>query len=230
MGGPSLTLGIVVQARMGSSRLPGKVLMPIGQLPLLGHVTGRLAGLRTEARIIVATGATAGDDAIAQWCKRQGIQCFRGSEEDVLKRYLDCAETLALDPVVRLTADNPFTDVVELDRLIDEHRASGNDFTHSFTRLPIGVGAEIFEFAALQRSEREGKAPHHREHVDEYMLENPALFRTGLLDTPSAKCRPDVRLTVDTEEDLRRARYIVAHGSRPWVGTEEAIALCSRFA
>lgn len=215
---------------MGSTRLPGKVLMPIGALPLLGHVTGRLAMLHSKADVVVATGASARDDAVAQWCEKAGVCCFRGSEDDVLKRYRDCAAEHGLDPVIRLTADNPFTDIAELDRLIEQHRAQGNDFTHSFRDLPVGVGAEIFAFGALERSEREGRGAHHREHVDEYMIENPRIFRTGILEVPAAKRRPDVRLTVDTPEDLRRARYIVEHGARPWVGTEEAIALCTRSA
>ncbi len=215
---------------MGSSRLPGKVLMPIGDMPLLAHVVRRLSGLRHAATVVVATTTEAGDEAIVRWCEREGVPCFRGSESDVLERYFRCAKQYDLDPIVRLTADNPFTDVAELDRLIDQHVAEGNDFTHSFASLPIGVGAEVFGFAALARSAREGRAPHHREHVDEYLLENPALFRTGALDAPAAKRRPNVRLTVDTPEDYRRACFIAEHARGRWVGTEEAIELCSRFA
>lgn len=215
---------------MGSTRLPGKVLRPIGKLPLLGHVVGRLSVLKKQARIVVATTTASADDVIEKWCKGESIACWRGSEADVLARYYECAKALGLDPIVRLTADNPFTDIVELDRLIDEHNAQGNDFTHSFDSLPLGAGAEIFGFAALERSHREGRAPHHREHVDEYLIENPALFRTGKLTVPAQKRRPDIRLTVDTEEDYRRACFIVMHGKGAWVETEEAIALCSRFA
>jgi spore coat polysaccharide biosynthesis protein SpsF len=220
----------VIQARMGSARLPGKVLMPIGRAPLLGHVVGRLAGLRNSASIVVATSTESADDAIASWCALEGVRCFRGSELDVLARYYECANALGLDPIVRLTADNPFTDVEELDNLIDLHRAQGNDLTHSFRSLPVGVGAEILSFAALERSHREGHAAHHREHVDEYILENPRWFRSGMLETPQAKRRPDVRLTVDTDEDLRRARYVAERAPGPWCTTQEAIALCSHFA
>jgi spore coat polysaccharide biosynthesis protein SpsF len=215
---------------MGSTRLPGKVLMPIGTRPLLGHVVGRLSLLTAPATVVIATSVAPADDAIEQWCKREGVACWRGSEVDVLARYHGCAAALALDPIVRLTADNPFTDIDELVRLLAQHRADGNAFTHSFASLPVGVGAEVFSFAALERSEREGRAPHHREHVDEYLLENPTLFRTGELAVPPAKRRPDVRLTVDTAEDLRRARFVAENARGPWVTTEEAIALCSRFA
>jgi len=203
--------------------------MPVGRIPLLGHVVGRLSELRTCAAIVVATSTAVADVAIADWCVREAVLCFRGSELDVLGRYYECAKHYNLDPVVRLTADNPFTDVVELSRLIDMHRLQGNDFTQSFASLPVGVGAEIFSFAALERSHREGSAPHHREHVDEYIIENPALFRCGALEVAPAKRRPDVRLTVDTQEDYRRACFVAESARGRWAGTEEAIELCSRF-
>ncbi len=215
---------------MGSTRLPGKVLRPVGRLPLLGHVVGRLRRLSHEAIAVVATGTGPRNDAIEQWCVREGVRCFRGSEDDVLDRYYRCARQFGLDPIVRLTADNPFTDIEELDRLVEQHLRAGNDLTHSYETLPVGVGAEVFGFGALERSHREGLAPHHREHVDEYMLENPALFRTGRLEVREAKRRPEIRLTVDTEEDYRRACYIAEHAQGEWADTEEAIALCTRFA
>jgi spore coat polysaccharide biosynthesis protein SpsF len=164
------------------------------------------------------------------WCETQNVSCFRGSENDVLARYYECARSYMLDPVVRLTADNPFTDITELNRLIAQHRQQNNHFTDSLSELPVGVGAEVFSFGALERSHREGREPHHREHVDEYILENPSMFRTGILSVPEAKRRPDIRLTVDTPEDLRLARFVVEQAKGQWVGTEEAIALCSRFA
>ncbi|HJR56528.1 MAG TPA: hypothetical protein VJ798_08105 [Rhizomicrobium sp.] len=219
-----------MQARMGSTRLPGKVLKPIGRLPLLGHVVGRLAMLRHPHRILVATSTQAGDDAIVAWCDMQNIACYRGSEIDVLIRYYEAAKLHGFDPVIRLTADNPFTDMDELDRLIDLHEAQNNDFTHSFAALPVGVGAEIFSFGALERSAREGHASHHREHVDEYMIENPQLFKTATLAVSGPKNRPDIRLTVDTDEDYRRACLIVERSAGPWPTTEEAIALCSHSA
>jgi len=214
---------------MGSTRLPGKVLKPIGRMTLLGHVVGRLEMLHHSANAVVATSTSGRDDAIAQWCEAHGVASFRGSELDVLARYHDCAKACAFDPVVRLTADNPFTDIGELDRLISLHEAEGNAFTRSLAELPIGVGAEIFTFAALARSYREGDAPHHREHVDEYMIEHPQSFKTGTLRVASAKNRPEVCLTVDTDEDYRRACFVAEHAVGKWVTTEEAIALCLRF-
>lgn len=209
---------------MGSTRLPGKVLKPIGQRPLLGHVVGRLEMLTHPHKAVVATSDLAADDAIAAWCQSEGVACFRGSEQDVLARYEGAARTFGLDPIIRLTADNPFTDMEELDRLIDLHRAEGNDFSQSFAALPIGVGAEIFSFDALVKSARDGHDPHHREHVDEYMIENPQIFRTGNLAVEGPKNRPEVRLTVDTEEDYRRACVIAGRAAGKWATTLEAVA------
>lgn len=214
---------------MGSTRLPGKVLQLISGRPLLDHILGRLKVLRHPAHIVVATSDTPRDDIIAAFCGERGADCFRGSEQDVLARYYECARQRAFDQVVRLTGDNPFTDVDELDRLIEFHIAGNYDYSDSFGQLPVGGGAEIFSFAALERSFLEGHAPHHREHVDEYILENRTLFRTGCLSVAKHKRRPEVRLTVDTPEDLRRARFIAEQASGSWPTTEEAIALCSRF-
>lgn len=225
-----MKIGVVIQARMGSTRLPGKVLKPIAGKPLLEHVTGRLQQLRHTVQVVVATSTMARDDAVLEWCRQHAVECFRGSEEDVLDRYLACAEFYGFEVVVRLTADNPFTDVAELDRLLDLHIASGNDYTHSFGMMPLGVGAEVFSLDALRRSHAEGHEPHHREHVNEYIPEHPERFCIGVLDVPASKRRPDLRLTVDTEEDWQRACRLAELAPGRWLGTEEAIALCSHSA
>ena len=147
----------------------------------------------------------------------------------MLDRYYQCATTYEFDHIVRLTADNPFTDIVELDRLIDLHLSVQADFSYSFPVLPIGVGAEIFCFDALEASAKYSTEPHHFEHVDEYMLEHPERFKSVQLDVVAAKRFPQVRLTVDDETDYRRACYIVEQAGGQ-VTTEQAIALCSQFA
>jgi len=148
----------------------------------------------------------------------------------VLDRYYQCACHYSFDHVVRLTADNPFTDIEELERLIGQHLAEGNDYTHSFGYMPLGVGAEMFSFAALEKSAREGHAPNHREHVNEYIQENPGIFRISLLEVSATKKQPGLRLTVDTQEDYLRACGIAEYAPDRWIGTEEAIGLCSRSA
>lgn len=215
---------------MGSTRLPGKILLPIAGRPLLEHVLARLDGLRAEGTVVVATTDRQQDDVVEQFCRERGTAFFRGSESNVLERFFRCAQRYEFTQIVRLTADNPFTDIEELDRLIEFHVENGFDFSHSFKSLPIGVGAEIFTFAALETSFKEGHAAHHLEHVDEYMLENPVKFRTGQPSANAGKCRPDVRLTVDTSADYQRACFIAESSRHEHVTTQEAISLCTRFA
>jgi len=214
---------------MGSTRLPGKVLRAIHGVPLLGRVLDRLERLRHPATVVVATTVEARDEAIVAFCRQRGAQVFRGSESNVLERYFQCARQYGFDQVIRMTADNPFTDIEELDRLIDLHISAQADFSHSFPVLPIGVGAEIFRFSALRESAEKSHAPHHFEHVDEYMIEHPERFKTMQLDVEPAKNHPQVRLTVDDETDFRRACFI-AERAPGYVTTEQAIALCSQFA
>jgi spore coat polysaccharide biosynthesis protein SpsF len=221
-----LNIGVIIQARMGSTRLPGKVLRTIGHLPLLGHVLGRLAMSKHKLSVVVATSTLVQDDDIAVFCQISNVKCFRGDESDVLDRYYQCAKLYEFKHVVRLTADNPFTDIEELDRLIDMHMQMGFAFTHSFGQLPVGVGAEIFTFDALKQSWKEGHEPHHREHVDEYLIENPTIFKTGVLEVPTNKNKPALRLTVDTEEDLKKASSLVEQVNKNWLTTEQVIELC----
>jgi len=225
-----VNIGVIIQARMGSTRLPGKVLKPISGKALLDHVLGRLSLLAYPVKVVVATSDKPQDDAIARHCLDRNVAVFRGSETDVLDRYYQCARESGFEHVVRLTADNPFTDMEELQRLIMQQLTQGNDYTHSFGTMPLGVGAEVFTFAALERSMREGHAPNHREHVNEYIQEHPELFRIGTLEVPAAKRCPALRLTVDTEDDYQRACAIAGHAPDRWVGTEEAISLCSHSA
>jgi spore coat polysaccharide biosynthesis protein SpsF len=215
---------------MGSTRLPGKILRPIADKVLLDHVLSRLKRLKYLATIVVATSDAPQDDIVVEFCRQRGTECFRGSEANVLERYYLCARHYDFKQIVRLTADNPFTDIEELDNLIALHFASNSDFSYSFGALPIGVGAEVFTFPALEASYREGNAPHHLEHVDEYLLEHPERFKTTLLQVSDIKNQPQLRLTVDTPEDYRKACFITQHAVGEYVSTEEAIELCSRFA
>jgi spore coat polysaccharide biosynthesis protein SpsF len=215
---------------MGSTRLPGKVLLPINGKPLLDHILFRLNRLHRHARTVVATSNAVMDDLVEAYCRTRGVHCFRGSEVNVLERYFECAQSLGFTNIVRLTADNPFTDIEELDNLINLHFSSENDFTHSFGSLPLGVGAEIFTFDALERTFLEGHEAHHIEHVDEYMIENPDIFKTGVLGIKITKQYPSLRLTIDTNDDYRRACFIAEASRCEYIDTEEAIRLCMQFA
>lgn len=207
---------------MGSTRLPGKVLKPIAGKPLLDHVLGRLESLQHTAQLVVATSTSVLDDQIAAHCHNR-VACFRGSESDVLGRYFHCTDNFGFQHVVRLTGDNPFTDVEELDRLVELHISGGYDYSHSFGMMPVGVGAEVFTAAALAISHREGYAPNHREHVNEYIQEYPTRFRIGVLNVPARKRAPELRLTVDTPEDYAHACRLAELALPGWLTTEGVI-------
>jgi spore coat polysaccharide biosynthesis protein SpsF len=214
---------------MGSSRLPGKVIKPIGEKVLLEHVLFRLRKLQYPVTTVIATSDSPGDDVVEKFCDTHTVACFRGNEGNVLDRYYQCARQFAFSHIVRLTGDNPFTDMEELDNLIALHLAGGTDYTNSFASLPIGTGAEIFTFESLEKCWQEGTEPHHLEHVNEYMLEHPEIFSSATLLVAASKNRPDVRLTVDTEDDYERACFIVAQCRSEYVPIQDAITLAEMF-
>lgn len=222
-------LGIIIQARMGSNRFPGKILKPIGDKLLLEHILSRLTKLESETDIIIATSTDSKDDVVEQFCKGKSVRCFRGSEQNVLERYYLCAKQFGFDEIIRLTADNPFVDIEEIDNLIDLFRREKADYAESFDNLPVGIGAEIFTFEALEKDYNESSMPHHFEHVNEYILENPDKFKTVTLAVPDYKNRPDIRITVDTREDYQKACYIVENCNEEYVSTEIAIKLALDF-
>ena len=121
--------GIIIQARMGSSRLPGKVMKNFNGKSLLGQIIFRLKWKENDAKVVIATSTLECDDVIENFCRENGTECFRGSESNVLERYFQCAEKYQFDNIVRMTADNPFPDIEELDNLIDFHIRNKYDFS-----------------------------------------------------------------------------------------------------
>lgn len=217
--------GIIIQARMGSSRLPGKILMDFEGKTLLEHIIYRLKWLRSNATIVIATSILENDDIVETFCKEHNVGCFRGDEQNVLKRYYDCARYYQFSDVVRMTGDNPFPDIDELDRLITFHEEGAMDFSENYSVLPIGVGMEIMSYQALKESVQNASLPKHFEHADEYILDNLANYKHGTLEVPNVKNRPDVRLTVDTLQDYKKACYILRRAQTDYVTTEQAIEL-----
>lgn len=216
-------IGLIVQARMESTRLPGKILMPIGKYPLLEHICRRMADV--PGKLVIATSTRPANDAVEAFCQERSIAYFRGPEENVLERYVLCACHYGFQHVVRLTGDNPFPDAYALQRLVRLHLTQQADFSTSFGVLPIGVGCEVFRREMLEYTLHNANKPHHFEHVDEYLLEHKSEIRNAALPPDESTFAPEVRLTVDYVEDLVRARCIVAHAGE-MVNTKEAIRLC----
>jgi spore coat polysaccharide biosynthesis protein SpsF (cytidylyltransferase family) len=176
--------------------------------------------MRRVDHTVVATSDLAQDDAIGELCVERGWLCFRGSEDDVLDRYYRAALAHEATHVVRVTADCPFLCAAESDRVIAHHLGTNADYSHNITvwgsGMPLGTGTEIFTLATLERSWREGREPHHREHVDEYVGDHPELFRIERVEAPPELRRPELRLTVDEPEDLELTRELYARLAEPF--------------
>jgi spore coat polysaccharide biosynthesis protein SpsF len=205
----------IIQARMASSRLPGKVLLDIAGEPMLMRVVERSRRASNLDRVVVATTEDPSDDAVAALCLQRGVPCYRGSMQDVLDRYYQTAKHFGAAVVVRLTADCPLIDPGLIDQAVEELNRTGADFVAN--RLPppwrrtypIGLDVEVCTFKALARAWNEADQPQHREHVMPYLYEEEGRFQTVLLHH-----EPDyghLRWTVDTQEDLELIRRVYEH-------------------
>lgn len=222
---------IVVQARMNSSRLPGKILAELAGRPLLEYVVRRLQAARVADRrsceVIVATTTAAADDATEAACRRLGVGCFRGSEADVLARYVAATADLADDDVVvRATADNPLYCPRRTGRIIEQHVQQRNDYT-CITNLSYVV-PEVIRAGALRQMARLGISADCREHVTPYFRQQGGTFRVMQLPDNWQGLQPNVRLTVDTPAELARMRAICeATGSDdPLVALDDVYQWC----
>lgn len=224
---PDKKTSAIVQARMNSERLAGKILAPISGAPLLLRVIERLRRVRGLEDIIVATTDRLEDDRTEEFCRARGIKCFRGDSEDVLKRFVDAAEAFGVGVIARICADNPLFDVPFLARMVEEHLGSGADVTYSSASVPVGSTQEVASFKALKRASLETNDPKCREHVTPFLKENPDRFKNLVIEPPDYLACNSARLTVDTEADLELARKIYERLYKPGsiVDLKDALAL-----
>ena len=202
----------IIQARMDSSRLPGKVLKDICGYPMLHWVVSRVAEAKLVDELIVATTLDNSDDPIAEWCSEHSIKCSRGDAFDVLDRYYQTARNYRADVVVRLTGDCPLIDPALMDEVITVFFNKGVDFAANrlpppYKRTyPIGLDIEVASFSALEKAWRQAKLPFEREHVMPYLYSVEDRFSTFVLDAD--KNYGGRRWTVDTPEDLEFIRAV----------------------
>ena len=194
----------IVQARLGSSRLPGKVLADIGGRPMLAHVIERLRRATRLHEIVVATSDMPSDELVAELSRKLGAMTFRGSECDVLDRFYQAATQFAADVVVRVTADCPLVDPRLVDavvgEVVDRHADCSAVVPLGPRAFPRGFDCEAFTWATLERTWREARAPHERSHVTPFIYEHPEYFRLSALEAD--RDYRHLRLTVDTIDDL----------------------------
>ena len=200
----------IIQARMGSTRLPGKVLMQICGRSMLDWVVTRTLHARMLDEVVVATTDSPADDAIVAECAQLGVPVFRGSEEDVLDRYHRAAEAYDAETVVRITSDCPLIDPEVVDLVVQAFRDTAPDYAGNALErwFPRGLDCEAMSSAALMTAWRDARQPYERTHVTPYIYQHPELFRLASVRAPSN--HGALRWTVDTVEDLEFVRAVYA--------------------
>lgn len=201
-------IAAIVQARMGSTRFPGKVLKDLCGHPVLWHVVTRVRYSRTVNRVIVAAPAGLLDDPIASFCEKERITCFRGNESDVLDRYYQAAKWIGADIIVRITADCPMIDPRVIDGAINVYLEGNCDYASNgiLRTYPDGLDTEVFSFSALEKAWREARLMSEREHVTPYIWKNDKIFK--LCKVVQNRDISNLRWTVDEPEDLEFVRNI----------------------
>lgn len=196
--------GAIIQARTDSTRLPNKALLNMpydSKTTVLENIVERAKRTRFLSEIIIATSDKKEDDAIENLSKKLKVCCFRGDKHDVLSRYYHAAKKYELNCIARLTGDNPCIDIDIIDRAVSFHIKENNDYTAT-KNYPVGLNAEIFSFSALEAAHKNAAKDYEKEHVSPYICETrPRKFKISFLEAKNKLDRPDIRLTLDTEED-----------------------------
>lgn len=214
-GGGGVTAAILV-ARMGSSRLPGKAMMPVAGKPMVERMVERVRPARALDRIVLATSDRPEDDSPAGLAGRLGLDCYRGSAEDVLGRILGAARSVGAQTVVELLGDNPLVHPDLIDDVIAFYRAGRFDYAASATteypqagpevrKFPLGVRVQVYSRRTLERCARLAVEPGHREHATTYLMEHPELLRIGLFEARGRWAglnRPELTFAVNYLQNL----------------------------
>jgi spore coat polysaccharide biosynthesis protein SpsF len=204
---------VIIQARMGSTRLPGKVLMELTGIPMLLYQVNRVKKSKKIDDIVIATTTNEADNLIVQFCIQNNLKYFRGSEHDVLDRYYQCAQKFKGNTIIRLTADCPFSDPVVIDRTIDLFQKTSSDYCANTvppenSGWPDGSDVEVFSYEALKKAHRDSKEKNEREHVTFYFWkgEGRQIFKRSQLISSDDNSK--YRFTVDYPKDYELAKKI----------------------
>lgn len=219
----------IIQARMGSTRLPGKTMKIIdGKNPLLFFVIDQLKHCRFLDEIIVATTDLAEDDIIEKYVSDLKLNCFRGNAKDVLDRYYQCAKKFACEDIVRITADCPLIDPLIVDQVIQEYKSGHYDYTTNtlIRTFPYGTDVEVFSFDILKIAWMKAKSPSEREHVTPYIRNNKKLFRVRNITYKNNIS--DLRWTVDRIEDFNLVKTIISEINKSPILIEDILNFHSK--
>jgi len=219
-------VAMIIQARMGSTRLPGKVLKPIAGRPMLSYQLERLRRCKRVDRIVVATTVMPADDPIVAFCQAEGVLCTRGSEHDVLSRYIDAARHVGATSVVRVTSDCPLLEPELVDQAVDA-LGDGVDYVSNMMQptWPYGMAVEAMPCGVLEEAASQASDPAEREHVTPFIYWRPERYRLK-----SLTMEPDLsdkRWTVDTPEDFDLVSRIIStlHPRKPDFGISDVLEL-----
>lgn len=197
----------IIQARMQSKRLPKKMIRKLAGKPLISHVIERAQCIEGIETVVLATSTNDDDKELIKIARSMDCETFAGPLENVLERYYLVAEKFECDYIVRITGDNPFTDVDYGSMAVDIALESGSDLC-SLSNLPLGTALEIIKRDALVESYHDSKKPYHCEHVTPYIKEHPERFQIERFNVSLENPFPRLRLTVDTEDDYKLAALI----------------------
>lgn len=212
MGNGSNNVVVIIQARMGSTRLPGKVLKKVNGVQLLEIMMSRVSKSKLINKIIIATSILPNDEQIGEFCRKNGYECFRGSENDVLSRYYDCAKQYNADVIVRLTADCPLIDPEIIDKIITHYFDKNVDYAANTvppdkSTFPDGSDVEVFSMTALERAYTDVIDPKDREHVTLHFWKYSNGFKIGQLTQKEDWSK--YRITVDYPEDFEVVDFVI---------------------
>ena len=197
----------IVQARMTSTRLPGKVLLKVMGRPILSYQIERLRRVNNIDNIIIATTINRDDDPIVEFCKRESVSYFRGSENDVLDRYYQAAKKFGVNDIMRVTADCPLIDPENCDNIIQIYLESDIDYIHTGLTFAEGLDCEVLSFNVLERSRQEASLLSEREHVTQYVHNHPDLFKKVTFQNKTDDSK--YRFTVDEQEDFLVVKAVI---------------------
>jgi spore coat polysaccharide biosynthesis protein SpsF len=205
-----MKVAAIIEARVSSSRLPGKVLMPIGSKNSLEHICDRLSKVLEISEICIATTENQTDDIIENWARMRDLPIYRGSENDVLSRVLGAADMLSAEIIVEITGDCPFVDPLMVDQYLEILKSNDLDYVSNniVSTYPDGFDVQVFLTEALRKSSGLASKREEREHVTMHIRQNPRIFKTLNIVAPKPYRYPEISVTLDTKEDLEVLRFI----------------------